>query len=352
MQEDENIDKEITTQEDVVAEQEDEILPEVLLAEEEIEDFAEEQIEAEEKKERENFPIYIIGANPLAYYIGTQLQSIGEKVIILLEHQHSESSLNTDGISIKEDRNLTQKRHRLETSFLMKYPARMVIITAYANNINTALSSVSTKQIDGAPVICFTPLKDINYLQGLLGENLHPAYFNGYLFNSNQAISVFGRSSKIILCPPVGKIIDRDAVSIFKSTSFELDISESSAESFWKYFAPYALCSIFSAAENKKVSELLKDKELKEYFKPLAEEMSSLAASDNVFVNEKVIMRGVYNTPANYIFPLHQAMLNGEKTEFNLLSSVINSAAHKMKLRIPHINSLLKKLYNIILEVA
>jgi hypothetical protein len=82
----------------------------------------------------------------------------------------------------------------------------------------------------------------------------------------------------------------------------------------------------------------------------LADEFISLASADGVILNERVILKGIYNTPVNYIYPLHQAIISDNKTEFNLLSSIINDAAHKTKITVSEINKLLKKLYNIVLN--
>ena len=57
-------------------------------------------------------PIYIIGNNALACYLGAQLQSGGNDVIMLLDRKNAAEAMATDGISIKEDRSLTQKRHK------------------------------------------------------------------------------------------------------------------------------------------------------------------------------------------------------------------------------------------------
>jgi len=297
-----------------------------------------------------DLPVYIIGDNPSAFYLAAQMQSAGNRVILLIHHQNLDKSLSTAGISIKEDRSLTQKLHRLNSSFLMSEPAKMVIVTTYANQINTALSSVSRQKIGEAPVVFLTPLKDLDYLRGILGNNLHPAYFNGFLNYDKQTVSVLGRGISITICPPSAEQpVDPLISEIFTRSRIDTVISGNQTESFWEYFTPYALCSIFSAAENLKISELLKDKDRKEMFRPLAEEFCSLAQSDNIILNEKTVLKGVYNTPANYIYPLHQAIISGTKTEFNLLSSVINAAAYSIGASIPHTRAYLKKLYKQIL---
>ena len=69
-------------------------------------------------------PIYIIGNNALACYLGAQLQSGGNDVIMLLDRKNAAEAMATDGISIKEDRSLTQKRHKLNAATFMKEPAK------------------------------------------------------------------------------------------------------------------------------------------------------------------------------------------------------------------------------------
>ena len=295
-------------------------------------------------------PIYIIGNNTLAYYLGAQIQSSGQNVILLTDKHSSGESLSTDGISIKEDRSLTQKRHKLNAAEIMKEPAKMVIITAFANKLNTMLSCVSRSRIGNTPVVCFTPIKDLSYLTPILGENLHAAYFNGYIINNKQTISLLGRGTSITLCPPKDKEADKDILDIFTESKLEINVSSNSLLSFWEYFSAYALCSILSAARDEKISDLLKEKDEKERINTLVEEFCSLAGVDDIVLNDKVILKNIYNTPVNYIYPLHQSIKNGGKDDFNLLSTVINDSAMITKQPIPKINYLLKKLYNNILN--
>lgn len=297
-----------------------------------------------------SLPIYIVGDNPLAYYMGAQLQTAGNRVIILLNDPNSlGKDLSTDGISIKEDRFLSQKHHRLDTAILMKEQALMIVITSF-DKINTTLSNISIKQINNAPVLCFSPLKDLNCLQELLGNNLHPAFFDGFLQYQNNTISVFGSSNHITICPPSLKDVDDAIINSFDNTKFELSISDNHNQSFWQYFAPYAIGSIFSAAGNKKLSKLLKDKQNKETIKVLSQEFCNLATADDVIINEESIIKEVYNIPANYTYPLHGAIQANQKTEFDLLTSIIQSTAHKNNILIPQTRELLKKLYTVILN--
>lgn len=294
--------------------------------------------------------VYIIGSNALACYLGAQIQSSGRKVVLLLDRQSAEETLATDGISVKEDRSLTQKKHKLAAAAFMKEPAEAVIIADYANRLNTALSNVSPAKIGNAPVACFTPLKDMSYLTPIVGDNLHPAFFKGFVIKNKNTVSLLGRSAGITICPPENGEIDQSLFDMFTQSQFQTTAGGSRLLCFWEYFAPYALCSLFSAAEKSKISNLLKDKSNKETFKRLVDEFCALAQTDGISLNGDIVLKGIYNTPANYLYPLHQSILTGGRDDFNLLSSVISDSSFASGCRIPETIGLLKKLYNLILN--
>ena len=131
-------------------------------------------------------PIYIIGNNPLAQYLGYQLQNNGQDVIILLDHFSFPNPPDYIAVSVKDERNLSQQQTQIKTSLLMTEKAEMVIITSYADELNTAVSSLSTGKIQDAPVICFTPLKDISYLYPITSPNLYQAFFNCLLIRTGK----------------------------------------------------------------------------------------------------------------------------------------------------------------------
>lgn len=297
-----------------------------------------------------NKTIYIIGNNALAYYLGAQIQSSGQDVVMLLDRKSAAESLATDGISLKEDRSLTQKRHKLNASTFMKEPAEMVIIADYANRINSALSNVSNAKIDNAPVVCFTPLKNLDYLIPLVGNNIHPAYFNGYVTTNKNSVLLMGRNTSVTLCPPQNGEIDPRITELFSKSHIQTVSKGNSLLGFWEYFAPYALCSLLSAAADCKISEMLKDKNKKDMICLLVDEFCSLAKADNIVLRSDAIMKTIFNTPTNYVYPLHQSIISGGKDEFNLMSSIITKAALSAEISIPETDYLLKRLYKRILN--
>ena len=295
-------------------------------------------------------PVYIIGNNALAYYLGAQMQSGGNRVIVIRERGTESDFPVSEGFSVKEDRSLGQKKHKLNLCDFMLEPAKAVIITSFANNLNTALSCISSAKIGNAPVICFTPLKDTDYLAPLMKGNVHPAFFHGYVTAHKNIISLSGRNTDIVLCPSEEKIIDQSAADILASTKVQIRTDDNHLYAFWEYFAPYALCSILSAAEDCKISDILKDKSQREMLQALADEFTIMAAAEGVDFEEKTVMLAVADTPANYVYPLHQSLSNGGRDEFDLITSVVADAMLKSNKNLPLTQALLKKLYNSVLN--
>ena len=116
-------------------------------------------------------PVYIIGDNALTCYLAAKITDAGHNVIVIAGKGNN-VSLSTNGISLKEDSSLKLSRYKFTTSFWIKEEPKLVIITADAGHINSSLAAVSKTKIGGAPVLCFTPLKDINYLEAVVDGNL------------------------------------------------------------------------------------------------------------------------------------------------------------------------------------
>lgn len=297
----------------------------------------------------DNRPIYIVGANALAYYLGAKLIDAGHNVIILGGKENT--NISTNGITLKEDSTLQKTKYKFNTSFWIKEEPKLVIITAEAGKINSALTAVSLNKIGLAPVLCFTPLKDINYLEALVGSNLFAAYFDGFLQLDDQQLFLHGRTPLIKICKNQSWEKENPFLNIFSYTSLNISYETDEEFCFWEYFSGFAICSLMSAVHNKSIFEITKDKKLREDLRPLISEITSLAESDNVALDGEQLLKKIYNTPMNYSFPLQDEINTGKHGEINLISSVLVNASRKGKNKFQNtgLNALLKKIYNLIL---
>lgn len=319
--------------------------PQVLEDENKSEPVTEVKVASQDRR-----PIYIIGDNALACYLAAKLTDDGHHVIIIAG-KVGNNSLSTNGITLKEDSTLKKSKYKFITSFWIKNQPKLVILTSDAGKINASLAAVSKEKIGAAPVICFTPLRDINYLEALVGSNLFAAYFDGYLQLSNQQLFLYGRPPLIKICKNQNMEKQNPFTDIFMASTLNISYETSIDKNFWEFFSGFAIASLMSALHNKTVFEITKDKKLREEIPPLISEMAKLSASYNITLDEESLLKKIYNTPMNYRYPLQDEINSGRYGETNLISSVLVSAARKGKIRFQNteLNSLLKKIYNLIL---
>jgi len=265
---------------------------------------------------------------------------------MLLDRTLSQTPPSTIEISIKDDRRLTQQHCSLDAALSMQKNAELVIITSFPNQFNTAVAALSPLKIKDAPVICFTPFKDMSYLLPIISNNLYSAFFNGYIISRKNSISLEGRTPDISIYSHNQQEPDPKVLEIFASASIRVTKGEDRLFDFWQYIIPYALCSIWSAAENNKISTLLKDKNNAQILHSLVDEFCAMAAVDGITPNKNSIMKKIYNIPANYVYPLHQSIINNGKNDFNFLTSLITKTSLSQEINIPQTYKLLKKLYN------
>ena len=133
------------------------------------------------------------------------------------------------------------------------------------------------------------------------------------------------------------------------TAKIHISISNNQLLSFWQYIIPYALCSIWSASEDCKISTLLSDKTNNQLLHTLINEFCMLSDSDKIKIDVNYITKKIYNIPTNYIYPLHQAIASGKRTEFDFLTTIIEKSAVSQEINIPQTYRLLKKLYNLVL---
>ena len=250
-------------------------------------------------------PVYVIGDNALTCYLAAKLTDAGHDVIVIAGKENN-LSFSTNGISLKEDSSLKLSRYKFNTSFWIKEEPKLVIIAADAGHVNASLAAVAKDKIGAAPVLCFTPLKDVNYIEAMVGGNLFRAFFDGYLQQNGQQVFLYGRTPQVKICKNVNWEKENPFPDIFAYTGLNIGYETDTVRCYWEFFAPYA------------VGPLVKK---------------------------------LYAAPMNYRFPLQDEINGGGYGEANLISSVLMNAARSAKIRFmdSSLNKILKQIYNLIL---
>ena len=295
-------------------------------------------------------PVYIIGDNALTCYLAAKITDAGHNVIVIAGKGNN-VSLSTNGISLKEDSSLKLSRYKFTTSFWIKEEPKLVIITADAGHINSSLAAVSKTKIGGAPVLCFTPLKDINYLEAVVGGNLFRAFFDGYLQMENQQVFLYGRAPQIKICKNINWEKENPFPELFSYTGLNISYETDTSLCYWEFFAPYAVGSLLAALNNKNLFDITKDKQLRDQIPLLIAETAEIAAGEGLELNKDALIKKLYAVPMNYRFPLQDEINGSGCGETNLISSVLMNAARSGKTRFmdSRLNKILKQIYNLIL---
>ena len=295
-------------------------------------------------------PVYVIGDNALTCYLAAKLTDAGHDVIVIAGKEHN-LSFSTNGISLKEDSSLKLSRYKFNTSFWIKEEPKLVIIAADAGHVNASLAAVAKDKIGAAPVLCFTPLKDVNYIEAMVGGNLFRAFFDGYLQQNGQQVFLYGRTPQVKICKNVNWEKENPFPDIFAYTGLNIGYETDTVRCYWEFFAPYAVGSLLSALNNKNLFDITKDKQLREQIPRLIAETAAIAAGEGLELDCEPLVKKLYAAPMNYRFPLQDEINGGGYGEANLISSVLMNAARSAKIRFmdSSLNKILKQIYNLIL---
>ena len=151
----------------------------------------------------EGAPVYILGDTALACFLAVKLITAGHRVIVLAGPKEN-TSLSTNGITVKEDYQLQKLHSKIETALWLKETPELLIIASRSSRTKAMLTAVSQNKIKNCPVISFTRMKDKNFISDILGVPVISAYFEGWLSDKNQTVTAYGRNPEIILCAETG----------------------------------------------------------------------------------------------------------------------------------------------------
>lgn len=294
-------------------------------------------------------PVYILGNTPIACFLAAKFTTSGIRTIILAGEKDN-TSLSTNGITVKEDYQLQKLHCRLETAVWQKEDPQMVIIATTPTLLKSSLLSLTKSKLKNTPIISFTPAKDENLISDILGYPVTKAYYEGWLKSGSQQITVYGQAPKIILCAETSSYNYQAFSELAQKANIELQNCSLDTLAFWNSFCIYAPCSLMTAASGKNIFEITKNKALREQLLSCLQEISLLPPKTIPPYNPDELLKQIFSIPSQYNFPLAEQIQNSQAGDLDFLSSIIQQAAFENKCQLPTINLLLKNLYEQILK--
>lgn len=323
-----------------IVEPEEEIIQEA----EAIED-AEEIENLELSDEEKNRPVYILGDNPLAWFLAIKIKESGEIVKIITDKN---SGINDNNITLVENHSLQKTNHKIETTFWLRETPKILIITSDSKKLNASLTALSRNKLQNVPILLFTPIIDIKYIKEILNNDIYQAFFDGYLMEKPNQVNLYGRSAKICLELKKDKKINKTILDIFEKSGLATDTTKKGEYLFWENFGIYAICSVISAVSNKTIFDIIKDKDLREEALPIISEFCEIAKSNKIDINYDETLKKIYSTPLGYSYPLQIALSKAKSGDIDLISSNLMNLANKKKSTNKNISVMLKKIYRIL----
>ncbi len=294
-------------------------------------------------------PVYILGNTPIAGFLAAKFTTSGIRTVILAGNKDN-TSLSTNGITVKEDYQLQKLHCKLETAIWQKETPKMVIIATTPILLKSSLLALTKSKLKNTPIISFTPSKDENLIADILGHPVTKAYYDGWLKASPQQITVYGQAPKITLCAETASQTYQAFAELAQKANLELQSCHLDSLAFWNIFCIYAPCSLITAASGKNIFEITKSKALREQLLSCLQEISLLPPKTLPPYKPEELLKQIFNIPSQYNFPLAEQIQNSQTGDLDFLSSIIQQAAFDNKCQLPTLNLLLKSLYEQILK--
>ena len=288
-------------------------------------------------------PIYLLGETTLSIYLAFLLDSAGEKPLIITAPQPDKPEVVD--ITIKEAQNLKKHKFSYTCQSYTFTPGKLLLITSSISKLKSELMLLSPKKLSATPSVIFSSLEDVSIAETLLGKTLIRGYFDGWLQNSNQTITLLGNTPKISLVKNYTVLEDcLSVLSTLQRIGLESQTAENDSQIFWEHFAVQFLGSVLSASSQQNIYNLIKSKDRQREIEILAVELAQLAQNQKAVLNPAEIITQLQNIPMQYTFPAQK--LDSETiSELNHYYRFLINQSSAAKIRLPKLNSLMKEIY-------
>ena len=298
---------------------------------------------SEETSNNNQSPIYLLGETPLSIYLAFRLDTAGEKPLIITAPQPDKPEVVD--ITIKEAQSLKKHKFSYTCQSYTFTPGKLLLITSSISKLKSELMLLSPKKLSATPSVIFSSLEDVSIAETLLGKTLIRGYFDGWLQNSNQTITLLGNTPKISLVKNYTVLEDcLSVLSTLQRIGLESQTAENQNQIFWEHFAVQFLGSVLSASSQQNIYNLIKSKDRQREIETLAVELAQLAQNQKAVLNPEQISQQLQNIPMQYTFPAQK--LDSEAiSELNHYYRFLINQSSAAKLRLPKLNALMKEIY-------
>ncbi len=289
----------------------------------------------------ESAPIYIVGNNPLAYFLAAKLTLANENVC-LIAGRHNE--LFKKPVILKEDCLLQKNAVSISTGLSIRKNPKLVLLSVDDRELKSFLTYVSAVNVATCPVVSFCRQNDAALISDVIKAVPVNAYFDGFLSFREPNLVLLGRTPSVTISLSETSPNFELVRNVFAKTALKINFNADDNLNFWNDFCVYAACSLFSAVRNKNISSITKDNVLRTEILGLLHEIISLAPA-NVQLNTEKLISSIYAVPTEYVFPMAEALKHKTSCDINFIATVIRQQAELKKINPVLAAAAIKEIY-------
>lgn len=271
----------------------------------------------------ESAPVYIVGNNPLAYFLAAKL-TLADENVCLIAGRHNE--LFKKPLALREDCLLQKNTVSIPTGLSIRKNPKLVILSIGDEELKSFLTYVSAVNMATCPVISFCRQADISLISDVIKVVPVNAYFDGFLSFREQNMTLLGRTPSITVSLSENSPNFELVRNVLAKTLLKINFNADDCLNFWNDFCVYAACSLFAAICNKSIGCIAKDNALRSEVLGLLHEIISLAP-DNIQLNAEKLISSLYAMPAEYVYPMADALKNKKSCDINFIAAVVRQQA-------------------------
>ena len=289
--------------------------------------------------------IGILGTSADALWWANQLQNAGHNIRLLTRPQQADEYNATDFV-FRDTSRLRNQRGNFRFIHELDEIPHLLIIASSPDKLKADLSLLAPGKLADTLTINFCFLGNGPVLTEILRRPPVSAYHAGCFNGSKNHITVFKRAARIVF-----SIEDTTADAallreIFEPTNIKPVFSADNMNNFWSFAGPFLAHNMLTAAYGQNIFELAKEENGRKTIDTLLEELSKIAAADNVILSAAALLSELYEIPQDFNSPLQTSIRDHTPLFFDRLSSFLLSKSGKNERKYPMTHRLLQMVYN------
>ena len=242
--------------------------------------------------------IAVIGTSAQAFFIADLLQGNDCSVTMLVSENQIDQYSKNNTMTIRSS---GFQNHRRDFCFATKpkQNTEFVFLASSPDNITTDILQLQHPELENAKLINLSAFYNRKILNALSNTQYFTAFLDGQLNLNKNILTILNRSPKMEIVAP-DETISR-LKKLLDNTTISLNRPLDPKNFFWQNFAPFFLGNLLILAEQKSISDSLKQKDIRKLTDTALDELANIAKKEKQVLDIPQTLTGLYGFDDNYI---------------------------------------------------